>query len=113
MRVVLADHRQHARLTVVLGIGVVVGKRVLLQKVLADHTRDLKRDLVLRAERILADELHDLVEVRFLLQHRHGPLAVFEEFVSQVLAVPRAQGIEIERIGIQPVDGREVASVGK
>ena len=103
--VIAQDHGEHPLLPVKAGVGVDVHEGVLLQEVLAQHTRNLERQLIAGAERVLADELDDLLQVALLLEHVHGLVAVLHELHAQMLVEPRAQGAEVQRIGVQPVDG--------
>ena len=67
----------------------------------------------LRTQGVLTYQLDDLVELVLLLQQVHGVVTVLHERLSQMLIEPRAQGVQIQGVGVQPVDGREVPPVGQ
>ena len=69
-RIVERDEILEHRARLVKGAeAIVLAHAVLLQEVVLEHARDLERDLVVLAQRRLADELHDLGEVLLLLQN--------------------------------------------
>ena len=69
--------------------------------------------MILGGKGILADKLNDLIEASLLLQNGHSPFPVLQESLTEVLLVPRPQRINVQRIGIEPVNGREVPPIGK
>ena len=111
--VVPADHRKHPCLTVVFREGIHIHKGVLLQEVLPYHTGGLQRDLILGGKGVLTYQLHDLIKACLLLQDGHRPFPVHQEGLAEVLLIPRPQAVDIKRIGIEPVNGREVPPIGK
>ncbi|CAN4035198.1 Hydroxypyruvate isomerase, partial [Dysosmobacter welbionis] len=58
-------------------------------------------------------QLDDLVQAGLTLEDAHGAGPVLQELRSQVLVKPRLQGVQIQGVGVQPVDGREMALVGQ
>ena len=69
--------------------------------------------MILGGKGILAYQLNDLIEASLLLQNGHRPFPVLQESLAEVLLIPRPQTVDIKRIGIKPVNGREVPPIGK
>merc|ERR1712099_57517 len=89
---------------------IVVGEAILLQEVFADDLGDLESALLILGERILTDELYDLLQIIFLLQdflHLLLQHAVF----SIVLFEVRLQDADVLGEGDVPIDGREVLAL--
>ncbi len=61
----------------------------------------------------LAHQLDDLVKLVLLLQKVHGAVAVLHELRTQMLVEPGGYRVQIQGVGVQPVDGGEVAAVGQ
>ena len=94
-------------------IAVNVVKSELLQEVLADASRDFERKSVVRRKRVYADELHYLVKVIFKLERFKRSSRECHPVLCDVLVAPVGKAVAVERIGVKPVYGGEVASVGE
>ena len=70
----------------------------------------LQGQLVTGGQGVLTDQLDDLVQAGFFLEDGHSLVAVLEELLAQVFIVPGAERIQVEGVGVQPVDGREVTA---
>jgi len=85
---------------------------ILLEEIFLDHLGYVKSYLARLIQRIPADELHDLRELLIHLEH-------LVEFGAQAdeLAVKRIvvglEGALVLRVTLQPVDGREVLTLGQ
>ena len=93
--------------------GIPLVKGVLLQEVLTQRLRGLQRHALLGAKSVHTHQLYDLLQLTFHLQDAHDLLCFPAPIGGDVLFKPRGQTVVVERIGIQPVDRREVATVGK
>src|SRR2546426_4668675 len=60
-----------------------------------------------------ADEHDDLAEFLVALEKIHCHLSQVDPFGSDFSRIPGFESVEVERVACQPVDGGEVASVGK
>src|SRR6266545_2993843 len=82
---------------------------VLLQEDLADHPGDLERELLLRGERVRADQPHDLLEFRLLLERPLRPLPQLRPLLVDLRPEPILQGVAVQAVGREPVDRREMS----
>src|SRR6266566_1408619 len=81
---------------------------VLLQEDLADHPGDLERELLLRRQRVRADEPYDLFEFRLLLERPLRPLPQLRPLLVDLRPEPILQGVAVQAVGREPVDRREM-----
>jgi hypothetical protein len=91
---------------------IVVGKSILLQEVLANNTRDLKRNFLIFGQRVLADQLHNLLQVILLLQdllHRLLKCAILGVIGFEV----RLQDTDVLREGDVPIHRWEMLTLRK
>mmetsp|Transcript_10955 Transcript_10955/g.27776 ORF Transcript_10955/g.27776 Transcript_10955/m.27776 type:complete len:547 (+) Transcript_10955:398-2038(+) len=111
-RVKVDDVLKHANALVERAVLVVAREAVLLQIVLLDQARRLQHNLVRLRQRVLADELHNLVQVVLLLQHLLSRSThAHERRVEPV--VERQQRVVVLRVADQPIDGGEVLALRK
>ena len=103
---------QHGTRLVERAEAIVLADTVLLQEVVLEHARDLERDLVVLAERTLADKLHDLRKIVLLLQDLLRLGAQLDEagFGSLVM---RLEHLSVLGVRDVPVDRREVFALRK
>lgn len=79
---------------------VVLGKGILLQEILSNNLGNLQGQLLVFGERVLADQLHNFVQLYFLMQNLLDFLSQVREFlikgieiaVQLPLIVARADG---------------------
>ena len=67
-----------------------------MQVVLADAAGDFQRQAVFPAQCIHADQLHNLVQFRFLLQDTHGFGTQLVPFRRNIVAEPFLQAADVE-----------------
>ena len=84
-----------------------------MQEVLTDGAGCFHLEAVLRRQSIHTDHLDDLVQGILILKEGHQLLACAHPVRSDVLIEPRADGVEIQTVGCQPVDCREVSLMRK
>src|SRR3990170_2694800 len=84
--------------------------RVLLEEDLPDHAGHLEGELLVRRERVRADEPHDLLELRLLLEGPLGPRAEPRPVLVHVRPEPVLQGRAVQAVRREPVDRGEVAA---
>nr|ABZ09609.1 hypothetical protein ALOHA_HF4000APKG8D23ctg1g28 [uncultured marine microorganism HF4000_APKG8D23] len=82
---------------------------VLLEEELANHASDLKCELLVHRQRVRADQLHDLLQLRLDLQQRRYLSAHVGEIRGDVVSVPRVEGPRVEAVRSQPVYRGEMA----
>src|SRR6056297_2963627 len=104
----LEHHLQHAVRLLEGAGGVDRIEAVLLQEVLPQDAADLDHETLGVLQRVGADELHDLLEVRLALQQVHGPVDEVGVVLRDVLPVPLLEAVLEQRVGAVPVDRREV-----
>ena len=86
---------------------------ILVQIVLTDGTRRLHDQAVRQTQCIHTHQTYDFLELRFLLQKAHGFASQVIPVVLGCLAERLGQAVGVQRITVQPVDGREMSSVGQ
>jgi hypothetical protein len=106
------NHLHHANRLGQWAEEVVITETVLLQEIFANNTRDLKRDLLILRQRVLADQLHNLLQIILLLQNLlHGLLkcAIFRVIGFE----PGLQDANVLGEGNIPIDGWEMLTLCK
>ena len=95
------------------GAGVVVlGESVLREEILTDELGNLHDDLLILGKGLLTDELDNLGEVVLLLED--GTALVTEVGVTGVHVVEEGlKNVHVLGVGNEPVDGREMLTLGK
>ena len=94
-------------------IGIHLVERVLVEIVLADGARSLKRQPVAEGQRVDADKADDLFKLALLLQDVHSRLHHLRPILAHVLVEPAFQPVEVQGVALKPVDCREMARVCK
>src|SRR6267143_1659827 len=96
---------------VTVAVGGVVG--LLHEEVFLDHLRSLQDDPLSLGESVRSDEHDYLAEFFVALEKIHCNLSQVNPFRPDFLRIPGIEGVKVERVACQPVDGGEVASLGK
>mmetsp|Transcript_40100 Transcript_40100/g.123888 ORF Transcript_40100/g.123888 Transcript_40100/m.123888 type:complete len:654 (-) Transcript_40100:17-1978(-) len=104
------DVAEHPHGLVQRAVLVVLGEGVLLEELLADHLGGLEDDLVRLGQRVLADELHDLLQLLLALEDL-GDDGAQAEVLGVELAEVRLEALEVLGVRDEPVDGREVLTL--
>jgi hypothetical protein len=109
----LADGLEHLELLVHRAVGVHLVVRILLKEVLPYQPGYLQEELLVLGQRVRPDKLDDLLELVLPLKDVHEPASKLDELGAHVLGEPRVQGVAVEGVRGEPVDGGEVAAVGE
>src|SRR3989441_2872711 len=104
------DHIVGLRL-VAVAVGGVVG--LLHEEVFLDHLRSLQDDPLSLGESVGTAEHDYLAEVLVALGKIHCHLSEVNPFGPDFFGIPGLESVEVERVACQPVDGWEVAPLGK
>ena len=102
----------HADRLVEWAVAIVRRVAVLLQEVVLQELGHFEGDLVGLGERRLADELHDLRQILFLLQDLVH-LRPERNVVREVLVVVVVESAHVLGVGDEPVDRGEVLALGE
>ena len=104
------DGAEHLHGLVKGAVAVVRAEPVLLQEILDQEARGLERDLVALGQRVLADQLDDVRDLRLLLQDLPRGLAQLDKLrVERV--VKGLEGLVVLGVGDAPVDRGEVLAL--
>src|SRR3989454_5818087 len=72
--------------------------RVLLEEDLPDHAGDLEGERLVRRERVRADEPHDLLELRLLLEGPLGPRPQRRPVLIHILPEPLLEDLRVQAV---------------
>src|SRR6266699_2826465 len=111
--VVVEDYPYHIvgfRL-VTVAVGGIVG--LLHEEVFLNHLRSFQDYPLSLRKGVGTNEHDDLTKFLIPLQKIHCHFSQVDPLRSNLPRVPAFESVEIERVASQPVDGREVASLGK
>src|SRR6266705_892233 len=111
--VVVEDYPYHVvgfRL-VAVAVGGVVG--LLHEEVFLNHLRSFQDNPLSLGECVGTDEHDDLAKFLITLKKIHCHFSEVDPFWPDFFGIPGFEGVEVEGVACQPVNGWEVASLGK
>src|SRR6266568_295759 len=111
--VVVEDYPYHIvgfRL-VTVAVGGIVG--LLHEEVFLNHLRSFQDYPLSLREGVGTNEHDDLAQFLVALEKIHCHFSQVDPFGSNFFRIPGFEGVEVEGVACQPVDGWEVASLGK
>ena len=88
-------------------------ERILLKESQADHTGNLKGQLLIIGKYIAADQLDDLHQAALLVKDCHDLVSVIHKALVHILLIPGSQVCQVLTVAGQPLDRREMSRIGE